>query len=960
MQVPGSPDERTVLIEAPIGFGKTTFALRLLGDRDAVVIRVTPIRTGTSPTQLVALLVKALRRGGLTDLAHAVAAQEDPESGLDEFVTGLATHALEATVFLDDADRFGAAAAAALTAVLSDLPQECRLVICGRDLSGFRTLSHGARLVDAQDLALDVETIATMLGTSPDSALAREIAATTQGWPAAVALALERLGHDPSWTPGGATGVRVLLRGLLDDALAADPRAATLARLPLFDDEVARIVGGGSGPVRVVDLPSTRLGRWRSVLNSVREICAEDLRDAPIHADVVTRIAQHYRRCGETAAALALLHEHGDPAGLIEFLAGVPWSELAELDLADLRAAVDSLGPARSPDHVVLLVHVARAVELRDRTLRATWLERARLTADPDTPSGRSVAAEIARDTLRGADVEGGAAQASALLARTPPDETVTRARALVTIGMRDAFLATPASLAAAAEHFQRAADLYRGSGETALQSETLARLGYTALFLAGRLAEGAQAMAEALALLPISNQVRAQWLTMYADVLDYLGRDDASDAALREAMEIGTQRRDDMTLGMAWWTQSWLAAHRGTVEELRAALAQVELHRGPWLRSGQEAEYLGSSAERLTMAGDLETYAVYIARTVALAQELDYPTIAQIPQAFYESEHGDPARGLDLLDQLEQGPTAMASERPRRRLFRAVALLRLGREGEARAAADSAFSSAIEMGVPDLHERMHRRQLDVLAPILAVHPAVAARERATPHLRLLGRFALTVGDSDRTPPPGHPAALVKLLALGATVNAEQAIELLWPDADLGTGRARLRNTLNRLKERSGPIVVRDGDLLRLDESVKVDAVGFDTAAGDALAAPPVERVGRARHALALYTGDLLAGDVYEDWVQADRARLRRRFVALADLVTADCVSRGELDEAARLLDLALTGEPEDETRTLRLCDVLVRQGRTSMARQVARQCTAALEDLGVEPSRELRRHATR
>ena len=185
-------------------------------------------------------------------------------------------------------------------------------------------------------------------------------------------------------------------------------------------------------------------------------------------------------------------------------------------------------------------------------------------------------------------------------------------------------------------------------------------------------------------------------------------------------------------------------------------------------------------------------------------------------------------------------------------------------------------------------------------------------------------------------------------------MTVEVAIDELWPDAEVTTGRSRMRNLLNRLKERSGPVVVRDGETLRLDENLAVDAIAFEAAAAAALSANDDERVGRARHALALYTGDLLPGDLYEDWATLARARLQRRFVSLADLVAADSMARGDLDEAARLLDLAIAAEPLDESRALELCGLLTTQGRITMAKAVATRCMEVMSALNVEPSSAL------
>ena len=107
-----------------------------------------------------------------------------------------------------------------------------------------------------------------------------------------------------------------------------------------------------------------------------------------------------------------------------------------------------------------------------------------------------------------------------------------------------------------------------------------------------------------------------------------------------------------------------------------------------------------------------------------------------------------------------------------------------------------------------------------------------------------------------------------------------------------------------------------------------------------------------------MYAGDLLPGDVYEDWATAHRERLRRRFVSLADAVAADAQERGDTEEAARFLDLALEIEPLDEIRTLRLCEMLHSSGRSMSAAGVAKRCISLLGELGLDPGAELARFA--
>src|SRR5262249_30532373 len=116
---------------------------------------------------------------------------------------------------------------------------------------------------------------------------------------------------------------------------------------------------------------------------------------------------------------------------------------------------------------------------------------------------------------------------------------------------------------------------------------------------------------------------------------------------------------------------------------------------------------------------------------------------------------------------------------------------------------------------------------------------------------------------------------------------------------------------------------------------------------------------GLARAALARYTGELLPADLYEPWAAAHRERLRRRYLELLDLLAEDAVDRGDLDEAIRLLDRALTAEPLDEARYLRAAELLLFQGRRGSAQALIERAATVLHDLGLPETPRLARLRT-
>jgi DNA-binding SARP family transcriptional activator len=193
---------------------------------------------------------------------------------------------------------------------------------------------------------------------------------------------------------------------------------------------------------------------------------------------------------------------------------------------------------------------------------------------------------------------------------------------------------------------------------------------------------------------------------------------------------------------------------------------------------------------------------------------------------------------------------------------------------------------------------------------------------------------------------------MLRLLALyPAGMTADELADLLWPAPERGGGK-QLRDVLARLRGKVGPVVLREGSLLRL-HGVWVDAPVFRVAADRALA----ERsVGRAVASLAMWGGTLLPTDPYASWAVPVREQFRRRHLALLDLLADDAAARRSHSEAARILTEAIEEDPYDESRYLRGAEQLMAGGRRSAAYQLARRGVDALASLGLPPDAELTR----
>jgi DNA-binding SARP family transcriptional activator len=159
---------------------------------------------------------------------------------------------------------------------------------------------------------------------------------------------------------------------------------------------------------------------------------------------------------------------------------------------------------------------------------------------------------------------------------------------------------------------------------------------------------------------------------------------------------------------------------------------------------------------------------------------------------------------------------------------------------------------------------------------------------------------------------------------------------------------------LSRSRSAYGPLVERDGQLLRLTVC-SVDLTRLERAAYQVTAARGAERVARAREALACYSGPLLPDDLYDDLIARRREAVRRRVLGLIDVVLAADLASGDLDAAVGVLQTAIELDPFDQERPLLVARGLVDVGRDLEAHSLAAQVIGAAEELGLPAAVEWR-----
>ncbi|TAL21761.1 MAG: hypothetical protein EPN99_07045 [Frankiales bacterium] len=466
----------------------------------------------------------------------------------------------------------------------------------------------------------------------------------------------------------------------------------------------------------------------------------------------------------------------------------------------------------------------------------------------------------------------------------------------------------------------------------------------------AGRWDEARLAAAEALSLAAGSGEVA---LELYAEaMLALVAGGQGRDEACRDRAARTLALSDSTGIGMFRVTANMALVHlalsRGRPQDALAPLAEVDRLMDGQRRSGM----LNWHADHIAVLVQLGLHERAAEVCRLLEQEAPgnrWESAALLRcRSFFEA---DDSRAVESLTASVAAFSWQPYEQARSRLRLAERL--------APASPDRAREQASE--AHRVFTRLRARGWAAQAEVLLGSDALGGRKgelAVVPcglEVRLLGGFAVL---RDGVPVPvaaGTGAQAVKYVALqGGRVSADRLVEALWPRAEPGRGKVRLRNVLARLRQ-SGELLERDGDEIALVEGCAVDAVTFMEESAAALAGTEEQ----LRRAVARYAGELLPGDRYQDWTSGPRERLRNRYLGLLDRLAALCAGRGAVDEALQWWEQALDVEPYDEDRYIAMAALLVSAGRTGPANRVVRRAQAMLDRLSVPASPALESLAT-
>jgi len=187
----------------------------------------------------------------------------------------------------------------------------------------------------------------------------------------------------------------------------------------------------------------------------------------------------------------------------------------------------------------------------------------------------------------------------------------------------------------------------------------------------------------------------------------------------------------------------------------------------------------------------------------------------------------------------------------------------------------------------------------------------------------LLGGFRISVGSRTIEGDEWRlrkAAALVKVLSLasGHRLHREQAMDLLWPEANTKAASNNLRTTLHATRqvldsmegsrylasEEESLVLCPPGGQLWVDVEALEEAAAGARRSRDSAA---------YRVALELYSGELLPEDRYEEWTEGRREELRQLYLGLLMELAGLYEERDEFGLAIEVLRKATATEPTFE-----------------------------------------------
>jgi DNA-binding SARP family transcriptional activator len=198
--------------------------------------------------------------------------------------------------------------------------------------------------------------------------------------------------------------------------------------------------------------------------------------------------------------------------------------------------------------------------------------------------------------------------------------------------------------------------------------------------------------------------------------------------------------------------------------------------------------------------------------------------------------------------------------------------------------------------------------------------------------------------------------ALIAYLAMTRQPHSRDTLaDLLFADQEAGQARAALRVILAAINQTplvSWLIAEREAIALRIDDTLSVDTLAFDTCVDTGMDAAAAD----------LYRGDFMAGftlrdsPAFDDWQSMETQRLQQRLFSVLHRLSDHHIQRGEHEQAAAVLRRWLGIDPLHEAAQYALIRIYASMGQRAAALdQYASYAALVQAELGIPPQDDLR-----
>ena len=198
----------------------------------------------------------------------------------------------------------------------------------------------------------------------------------------------------------------------------------------------------------------------------------------------------------------------------------------------------------------------------------------------------------------------------------------------------------------------------------------------------------------------------------------------------------------------------------------------------------------------------------------------------------------------------------------------------------------------------------------------------------------------------------------VLLLHANQVVSTDRLIDALWGASPPITAGKTIQVYVSRLRKAIGDdrLVTRAPGYVLYADTTELDLACFEQLVAEARRASPERASEKLRDALALWRGAPLADLAYEEFAQAEIARLEEmQLGAVEQRLEAD-LALGRHDELVAELETLIARHPLRERFRYQLMLALYRSARQAEALDAYRRAREELaEELGLEPSESLK-----